>query len=67
VAVRELLYLGATLLACASCPAFLLLDPFTLWNEVATRADRWVWLLAYVLTPHNYVALCLANRFRSRA
>ena len=67
VAVREILYLGATLLACASCPSFLLLDPFTLWNEAASRADRWVRLLAYVLTPHNYVVLCLANRFRSRA
>ena len=41
VAVREMLYLGATLLACASCPSFLLLDPFTLWNEATTRADRW--------------------------
>eukprot|EP01043_Picozoa_sp_COSAG02_P001379 COSAG02_NODE_29_length_51136_cov_346.293317_14_plen_512_part_00 len=67
VAVREMLYLGATLLACASCPSFLLLDPFTLWNEATTRADRWVRLLAYLLTPHNYVVLCLANRFRSRA
>jgi hypothetical protein len=67
VAVREMLYLGATLLACASCPSFLLLDPFTMWNEATSRADRWVRLLAYLLTPHNYVVLCLANRFRSRA
>eukprot|EP01045_Picozoa_sp_COSAG04_P018755 COSAG04_NODE_1760_length_5665_cov_4.392203_2_plen_786_part_00 len=65
VAAREVLYLCSTLLATCQCPVFLLMDPFTAWNEAGSRMEKLMRASLYVLTPHNYVALCLANRFRS--
>merc|ERR1712185_141468 len=63
VAAREVLYLGSTLLAAWQCPVFLLMDPITAWREAETWLERVMRSAMYVLTPHNYVALCLANRF----
>ena len=65
VAAREVLYLGSTLLATWQCPVFLLMDPITAWRE-ADGLERVTRSALYVLTPHNYVALCLANRFRKQ-
>eukprot|EP01045_Picozoa_sp_COSAG04_P003205 COSAG04_NODE_129_length_24418_cov_207.438217_8_plen_726_part_00 len=65
VAVREVLYLGSTLLATWQCPVFLLMDPITAWREAENRLEKVMRAAMYVLTPHNYTALCLANRFRS--
>ena len=65
VAVREIVYMLTTILAAKYCPAYLLLDVGTVWNEAETRLERGTCIAAYILTPHNYVALCLANRFRS--
>eukprot|EP01048_Picozoa_sp_COSAG05_P024182 COSAG05_NODE_5568_length_1138_cov_0.974013_1_plen_212_part_00 len=62
VAARELLYIAGTVLASATCPVFLLLDPFTLWKEAPLAVDRWTRALAYTLTPHNYTMVCLAHR-----
>eukprot|EP01045_Picozoa_sp_COSAG04_P025370 COSAG04_NODE_3319_length_2939_cov_23.714085_1_plen_716_part_00 len=64
VAAREVLYLGSTLLAAWQCPVFLLMDPITAWKEASGWLERLMRGAMYVLTPHNYVALCLANRFR---
>eukprot|EP01046_Picozoa_sp_COSAG06_P054180 COSAG06_NODE_9568_length_1868_cov_46.562465_1_plen_516_part_10 len=64
VAVREVLYLGSVALGAYACPVFLLLDPVTAWNETDAWLERMVRVAMYVLTPHNYVAFCLANRFR---
>ncbi len=64
VAARELVYLATTVLAIWFCPVFLLLDPVTSWRE-AEPGLRALRVACYVLTPHNYVALCLANKFRS--
>lgn len=64
VAAREMIYLGSTLLALKFCPVFLLLDPVTVWNEADNGIQRCMRVAAYVLTPHNYTAMCLANRFR---
>ena len=64
VAARELTYLCITLLALKTCPAFLMLDPFTVWNESKTYGQRCYRLATYLLTPHNYVAFCLRRRFR---
>ena len=63
VAAREVLYLFSTLLACALCPVYLLLDLRTVWNEAAGPLQKGTRLTMYLLCPHNYVALCLANRF----
>jgi hypothetical protein len=64
VAAREMLYLGSTVLAVWQCPVFLLMDPVTAWKEAEGRLERVQRATMYVLTPHNYTALCLANRFR---
>eukprot|EP01046_Picozoa_sp_COSAG06_P003215 COSAG06_NODE_122_length_23062_cov_43.568990_6_plen_856_part_00 len=64
VAVREVLYLGSVALGAYACPVFLLLDPVTAWNETDEWLERTVRVAMYVLTPHNCVAFCLANRFR---
>ena len=64
VAAREVLYLCSTLLATWQCPVFLLMDPVTAWKEAEHRLEKVMRAAMYVLTPHNYVALCLANRFR---
>ena len=63
VAVREVLYLGSTVLATWQCPVFLLMDPVTAWKEAKGRLERVQRAAMWVLTPHNYTALCLANRF----
>jgi hypothetical protein len=63
VAVREVLYLGSTVLATWQCPVFLLMDPVTAWKETKGRLERVQRAAMWVLTPHNYTALCLANRF----
>ena len=63
VAAREVLYLGSTLLAAWKCPVFLLMDPVTAWKEAKGRLERVRRAAMYVLTPHNYTALCLARRF----
>ena len=64
VAAREVLYLGSTVLATWQCPVFLLMDPITGWKEAENCLDRVMRTAMYILTPHNYAALCLANRFR---
>ena len=64
VAAREVLYLFSTLLATWQCPVFLLMDPITAWNQTDSWLERVMRSAMYVLTPHNFVALCLANRFR---
>lgn len=65
VAAREVVYLASTLLAAWQTPAFLLLDLAAAWNEAESTLERIVRMAIYVLTPHNYTAFCLANRFRS--
>jgi hypothetical protein len=65
VAAREAVYVASTLLAVLTCPAFLLLDPVTAWTEADTVAQKVARLLTLVLAPHNYVLLCLANKFRN--
>eukprot|EP01047_Picozoa_sp_COSAG01_P029518 COSAG01_NODE_2027_length_8600_cov_3.986356_2_plen_376_part_00 len=65
VAAREVVYLSSTLLGVCCCPVFLLLDPVVAWKEAPTRLEKCIRVAMYVLTPHNYAALCLANRFRS--
>ena len=65
VAVREIVYMLTTIVAAIFCPAYLLLDVGTVWNEAETRLQRGTRIAAYILTPHNYVALCLGNRFPS--
>jgi hypothetical protein len=62
VAAREVLYIVSLVFATAKLPAFLLLDLRTVWTESASL-QRFVRLAMYVLTPHNYVALCSAARF----
>ena len=63
VALRETMYLSNTLLAMICCPSFLLLDLVTSWQQAPTRFQKMMRFAAYVLTPHNYVSLCLANHF----
>ena len=65
VAVREIVYMLTTIVAAIFCPAYLLLDIGTVWNKAETRLQRGTRIAAYILTPHNYVALCLGNRFPS--
>ena len=60
VAAREVLYLCSTLLATWQCPVFLLMDPITAWKEAENRLEKVMRAAMYVLTPHNYTALCLA-------
>ena len=64
VAARELLYLGTTVTGVFACPAYLLLDISTLWKEAETREEKAVRTACYLLTPHNFVALSLVNRFQ---
>eukprot|EP01043_Picozoa_sp_COSAG02_P072873 COSAG02_NODE_13926_length_1330_cov_1.402112_2_plen_153_part_00 len=63
VAVREVLYFASTVLASRECPVFLLMDPFTAWQEAKGCAERLWRASLWLLTPHNYTALCLENRF----
>ena len=64
VAVREIVYLTSIILAAWECPVFLLMDPITAWNETRSWKEKVIRVAMYVLTPHNFVAFCLANHFR---
>ena len=64
VAARETVYLASTLLGAWQCPVFLLMDPAEAWNEADSKLEKSVRVATYLLTPHNYTAFCLANRFR---
>jgi hypothetical protein len=68
VAAREVLYLATTLAGVLVCPAYLLLDLTTVWTEDggATTAAKVFRAAVYVLTPHNYVAVCLAAALSDR-
>ena len=68
VAAREVLYLATTLAGVLVCPAYLLLDLATVWTEDggATTAAKVFRAAVYVLTPHNYVAVCLAAALSDR-
>jgi hypothetical protein len=63
VAVREVLYFASTVLAFWKCPVFLLMDPVTAWQEAKGCAEGALRVSMWFLTPHNYTALCLENRF----
>lgn len=65
VAGREVLYIFSTVLAVLLCPAFLLFDPVTTWNEADGTGQRILRLGCYLLAPHNFVLLCITNRFRA--
>jgi hypothetical protein len=64
VAAREVIYLVSTVLALWFCPVFLLVDLRTVWNEADSPLEGGMRIAMYMLTPHTYVALSLANRFR---
>eukprot|EP01049_Picozoa_sp_SAG25_P004280 SAG25_NODE_266_length_10666_cov_14.508943_11_plen_871_part_00 len=66
VAARELLYFATTVTAAFACPVYLLADVSTVWREAETLEHKSVRLACYLLTPHNFVALSLANRFRPK-
>ena len=65
VAAREILYMLLTVCATICCPVYLLMDPVTAWKEADSGVKRCLRIAAYVLTPHNYVSLCLGNCFRA--
>lgn len=55
-----------TLLGLMICPSFLLLDPVAAWREGDDGCGGGLLRAAcYVLAPHNYVLMCIANRYRS--
>jgi hypothetical protein len=66
VSAREVLYLSTTLGGVVACPSYLLLDISTVWAEAETKWAAIARIAMYVLTPHNYAALCLATRFSER-
>jgi hypothetical protein len=66
VAARELLYFATTVTAAFACPVYLLADISTVWHEAVTLEQKIVRTACYLLTPHNFVALSLANRFRRK-
>jgi hypothetical protein len=59
VAAREMVYIVSTLVALWTCPTFLLLDISTVWRDKAKWKRR---IAAYILTPHIFVSLCIAQR-----
>lgn len=65
VAGREVLYIFSTVLALLICPAFLLLDPVTTWNEARGVGQVILRLGCYLLAPHSFVVLCITNRYRT--
>ena len=65
VAGREVMYVFTTLLGILICPSFLLLDPVTAWREGDGCGGGLLRAACYVLAPHNYVLLCIANRYRN--
>ena len=66
VTAREVLYLATTLAGILVCPAYLLLDMSTVWDEAESKMSAYWHLAMYILTPHNYVALCLTVNFSER-
>ena len=66
VAAREVLYLATTLAGILTCPVYLLLDISTVWAEAETKFAKVSRTAMYILTPHNYVALCLVTRLSER-
>eukprot|EP01047_Picozoa_sp_COSAG01_P053700 COSAG01_NODE_5785_length_4034_cov_4.877255_1_plen_748_part_00 len=64
VAAREVIYLVSTVVALWFCPVFLLLDLGTVWNEANSPLEAVMRIAMYMLTPHTYIALSLANHFR---
>eukprot|EP01051_Picozoa_sp_SAG22_P013723 SAG22_NODE_1570_length_4095_cov_8.591842_1_plen_1009_part_10 len=66
VAAREMLYLATTIGGMLACPCYLLLDISTVWAEAETKLMACGHIAMYILTPHNYVALCLTARFSER-
>lgn len=65
VAGREVLYIFSTVLALLICPAFLLVDPVTTWNEARGAGQGVLRLGCYLLAPHSFVLVCITNRFRA--
>ena len=63
VGVREVQYLICTIVAAKNCPVFLLIDLVTVWKKSETHVQGCVRLSTYILGPHVYVLLCLANHF----
>jgi hypothetical protein len=68
VAAREVIYLATTVAGVLVCPAYLLLDLTTLLkqDDAKTTAAKIFRTAVYILTPHNYVALCVAAHFSNR-
>ena len=54
VAVREAIYLGATVIALFANPSYLLVDMGATW---ADGHEGWVGVLLYVLSPEKYVLM----------
>jgi hypothetical protein len=67
VLAREIVYLATAVLALTTCPVYLLLDPAVVWQECSTAHQGRMRLSTYMLVPHGYVTLCLANRFQGRS
>eukprot|EP01051_Picozoa_sp_SAG22_P011705 SAG22_NODE_1150_length_5351_cov_3.848439_3_plen_71_part_00 len=61
-----MLYLATTLAGVVACPVYLLLDVSSVWSESESSVQGCWRLAIYILTPHNYVALCLSTRFSER-
>ena len=49
-----------------ACPSYLLLDLSTTRSEAKTKKLGCFHVAVYILTPYNYIALCLATRFSER-
>eukprot|EP01043_Picozoa_sp_COSAG02_P012290 COSAG02_NODE_472_length_21636_cov_767.911366_14_plen_846_part_00 len=62
VAAREVMYMISTVVAIFACPVYLLLDVQTVVQEAETRFQVFCRLFTYLVMPHNFVSLCLANR-----
>lgn len=63
VAAREIVYMATSLAGVFACPSYLLLDLETVWNEAETTGDGVINLAMYILTPQNYLAKCLINKY----
>lgn len=66
VAAREMLYIATTIGGVLACPSYLLLDISTVWAESDTKFIACGRIAMYILTPHNFVAMCLTARFSER-
>ena len=58
VAVREAIYLGATVVALFAKPAYLLVDMRATWADTGPRAG-WTAVLIYVLSPEKYALMAI--------